>query len=1526
MAVGPPPLPGPPELLNRYSRFADVPARQVSRGPFAAEAFTSANFTLCNIFVSLNTTVIDLAREMFTGSPDYEDESQLHDLFETSAAPSLLGEYGGNESASNVLCGTGSWSFAGLNIEIDTTEFSEKIAGIDAKHWRLAVSVALAQPAVFHVQLRSSYPLTGQEERTTLFYTWIMNPGKTSLSPPPRSPIPTNVAKLLPLTPGALDLVEGSASAPAELLLPSSLLSLFNVEVACGLKAPLVAMTRMWVEPGSKPLAVRHDASANEYQTVKVTLYSRVMSPIRARAVLDGHLVCNVTWTSIGNPTLQPIVEQTKLAFNLVRRLFPFVGRTEIIYNTSAASGQGDAIEAALTQSGRQLASTTQMGTFPFALTISSGSIVVLHSPVDVEGEMFNSDMRVEIAGRPCEVSVIDRTQALVIPPSVSEVCGPEDKTGLTKCEKSPKYVSMRISYASSEKGVGGELQCPPHCPPHALTSSITSKPTESLGIPAGVQTSAGLGLYYTRLCLKYMTGEGCMNPTTASLCGFGVGDSCIQCPEGCFCPGGSRCFSQPGWWVPQESSTSPVPCAPPSSRCIGFDASQGRTLCGKGYRAGSRLCSACDRGWYKTDSGLCKECPDDSNAGSLVLGPILGLVGGVLGVFLIVFLIVWIASRVRGGTVVQGLMRAKDFVLSVVLTLQLLVTASRQTPPGTLKAVEDVLASLSILELDFSNVVIPPECSGSYFFLVECLIFSAALAFLSLAVTITLRVHFVDRTQRRPRLPASKHESYQLLPVKTSCGSLRSPTKNLPAVIEESDAEAFAAGNSMYTGNNHGLSIDARSQRTKDGKFASRKRSRKSRRQEHDKPTTSKELVTQPALSKLMSRVLIPTSNLSFVALSLLYPFAVKKALLVLQCVESEADGELVLASNPFILCYAADHLGIAAIAWIVLLLLGLAYPIYVLYMLRMYCRRTGFPHGHAEPREALRQWKSSHSGQSGSKSNTKKPSVSQSSLQASPFAPVEGKGVWQPTPSFLMSKAWGHFLTNDEFPAMFWTRVLRFYVLLLLSIILIFTGATEIHLPIGTRAVGTVLSVLLLLIYGVMVIVVHPFRSAMSWRRPVIVVTQVAAACSAVLKLLAFASLDTRVSESEENGWAPATDAWSVVTLVAMGAVFFTLVVAFFISTLSTAAQEERLARKQKQALTRSKLHQLKPMSQGTAAASSLSGAALVSPLAISEVQRKEKHSATSSQPRSGLSDKTARDGSPLQDAVSPVEAQRTGIEMLSDQRLNLLGKRVAEVPTSTTSSAYITLINPLWAKATPSHNDVCDAVASRTHTKAPCDADSGSSRIISVEMSESVPYPLSDETSKTGTGSSMTRGGASVTPENEAEACTNEGVEVAAPVTHLYGNLETGAENKSGHDFPWTGRQRRFLERNSRSQRPTQDVEMSTDPEEDPTRLSDLKSQVQQRLRTIRKQSSTTETAASVIQDEFGRRGITSTSIRSGWIELFDTETGSPYYFNIESGEASWVKPRYWVANVVAQFNAVEEQRVRGTTESFSNDFGV
>ena len=216
----------------------------------------------------------------------------------------------------------------------------------------------------------------------------------------------------------------------------------------------------------------------------------------------------------------------------------------------------------------------------------------------------------------------------------------------------------------------------------------------------------------------------------------------CVPCPAGALCPGGPRLWPLPGYWVSSEFAGRVEACAPPEVlRCPGWDDDRGVASCGPGYDAGSPRCGACESGFYEED-GACRECPASAGNEQLIRFVPVAVAAGVFVVLYVgMALFLWRLFRSHG-VPASGLRLLKipfEYVLWLLIALQLLAQVARASAPGMPLEMRRVFDMLQLVQFDIGGVL-PPGCEdGSPFvryLTVFLLALSLLLVWLSLVVT----------------------------------------------------------------------------------------------------------------------------------------------------------------------------------------------------------------------------------------------------------------------------------------------------------------------------------------------------------------------------------------------------------------------------------------------------------------------------------------------------------------------------------------------------------------------------------------------------------------------------------------------------------------------------------------------------------------------------------------------------------------------------------------------------------------------
>ena len=297
-----------------------------------------------------------------------------------------------------------------------------------------------------------------------------------------------------------------------------------------------------------------------------------------------------------------------------------------------------------------------------FSLSLGGSALLVLRA----RAVAFSTSSTVNVSGTPCPVVLTspDGRWLIVQVPSLQKLqcqgleCGYAALAVSTPGGSSATALGSgrRLdSNATAYPYRGAALVCPPFCPGLLLPASATSNSSATeafvpialdvsgtlfaplsravaLASLATASSTAGfssssttMGLYFSQPCSSSsftdtLTGA-CVNASdpASTQCGLGSGDSCSRCPSGALCPGGTRLWPRPGYYASSEREPGVVACSPPApqSRCLGWDAAQGVTACGSGYRPASYMCASCADGWFMQDDGSCVACPASPGSGA---------------------------------------------------------------------------------------------------------------------------------------------------------------------------------------------------------------------------------------------------------------------------------------------------------------------------------------------------------------------------------------------------------------------------------------------------------------------------------------------------------------------------------------------------------------------------------------------------------------------------------------------------------------------------------------------------------------------------------------------------------------------------------------------------------------------------------------------------------------------------------------------------------------------------------------------
>lgn len=135
---------------------------------------------------------------------------------------------------------------------------------------------------------------------------------------------------------------------------------------------------------------------------------------------------------------------------------------------------------------------------------------------------------------------------------------------------------------------------------------------------------------------------------------------------------------------------------------------------CGDGYDPSFQSCDACLQGFYERD-GQCFKC---KSIGAYLV-PLLIFTGGALGVlgFVFIFLTLSVVLLLRRSALLprsavktMGFRIAQDFLIMLIVLVQLLVQVSRTSSPGLPSWLRGAISVLQLWQFDVSGLF-PPEC-----------------------------------------------------------------------------------------------------------------------------------------------------------------------------------------------------------------------------------------------------------------------------------------------------------------------------------------------------------------------------------------------------------------------------------------------------------------------------------------------------------------------------------------------------------------------------------------------------------------------------------------------------------------------------------------------------------------------------------------------------------------------------------------------------------------------------------------------
>ena len=332
------------------------------------------------------------------------------------------------------------------------------------------------------------------------------------------------------------------------------------------------------------------------------------------------------------------------------------------------------------------------------SIVSSGGNNVTLYAAEVLPGLTFDSSTKVYVNGTLCIVNGIGsggRRISFNTPPV--EVVG-----------EGYREIKL-VNEATAADTATGALCWGEHCV-HNRCSSKSGSLCPSLPLNQR-------GIFFTRTCVGTNRKGSAFAPPwdphcrstngdeAAEHCSWGSGQTCKQCPAGCRCPGGDRCWLLQGYWIANiESKEEPIPCKPAAeaaARCPGFNELTGTMACGLNHDG--FMCEGCASGFYRI-GGDCERCPSTEVTRAIAVPVVAnGILAAILFIILmgVTFLLLYAGEYTRRAdgvmptsvrdTLVASAMAASSVTLYAIKTLQtvaLSLQVARNPLPGFFTAV----------------------------------------------------------------------------------------------------------------------------------------------------------------------------------------------------------------------------------------------------------------------------------------------------------------------------------------------------------------------------------------------------------------------------------------------------------------------------------------------------------------------------------------------------------------------------------------------------------------------------------------------------------------------------------------------------------------------------------------------------------------------------------------------------------------------------------------------------------------------
>ncbi|RYG55487.1 hypothetical protein EON66_05165 [archaeon] len=191
-----------------------------------------------------------------------------------------------------------------------------------------------------------------------------------------------------------------------------------------------------------------------------------------------------------------------------------------------------------------------------------------------------------------------------------------------------------------------------------------------------------------------------------------------------------------PGTWVSTLDPQTVVACQPPSTvRCAGYNASSQQVQCAAGYMGWG--CLVCAPGYYATMDSRCARCNAGSTDWNSLLMPVAYMLAATLAVGALTYLGISVARKLYGGSTAGGVRRTLQFTVWSIAVFQLLAQTARAAAPGLPTALEAFFKILAYTQFDMGSSSHPACVQGVSPWLFDYVVLGVGIALASVILLL---------------------------------------------------------------------------------------------------------------------------------------------------------------------------------------------------------------------------------------------------------------------------------------------------------------------------------------------------------------------------------------------------------------------------------------------------------------------------------------------------------------------------------------------------------------------------------------------------------------------------------------------------------------------------------------------------------------------------------------------------------------------------------------------------------------------